>query len=78
MLGSPRVQTVTGIVPTNTYKCADGKYLVIGGNGDSIFVRLMQAVGRDDMANDTSYATNADRVRHESQIDDVLKALCQS
>ena len=38
--------TITGIVPTNTYPCSDGKYVVIGGNGDSIFVRLMQAMGR--------------------------------
>ena len=72
----PSGTTVTGIVPTNTYKCADGKYLVIGGNGDSIFVRLMQAVGRDDMAQDKAYATNADRVRYESKIDDVLKLWC--
>ena len=37
----PSGTTVTGIVPTNTYECRDGKFLVIGGNGDSIFVRLM-------------------------------------
>ena len=49
----PSGTTVTGIVPTNTYRCADDKYLVIGGNGDSIFVRLMKAVGRDDMAVDS-------------------------
>ncbi|MEQ9568188.1 MAG: CaiB/BaiF CoA-transferase family protein, partial [Pseudomonadales bacterium] len=39
----PSGTTVTGIVPTNTYRCADGKYLIIGGNGDSIFKRLMLA-----------------------------------
>ena len=37
----PSGSTVTGIVPTNTYRCLDGKYVVIGGNGDSIFQRLM-------------------------------------
>ncbi|MEC8428162.1 MAG: CoA transferase, partial [Pseudomonadota bacterium] len=48
----PSGTTVTGIVPTNTYRCGDGKHVVIGGNGDSIFKRLMQAVGREDMAED--------------------------
>ena len=76
VIRQPSGTTVTGIVPTNTYKCADGKHLVIGGNGDSIFTRLMQAIGRDDMAANESYATNADRVLHETEIDTVLKAWC--
>ena len=74
----PSGTTVTGIVPTNTYKCADGKFLVIGGNGDSIFVRLMQAVGRADMAGDEKYSTNANRVTHEQEIDKVLASWCSS
>ncbi len=78
IIRQPSGTTVTGIVPTNTYRCKDDKCLVIGGNGDSIFVRLMQAVGRDDMAENKAYATNADRVRHEAQIDAVLKAWCAS
>jgi crotonobetainyl-CoA:carnitine CoA-transferase CaiB-like acyl-CoA transferase len=76
IIRQPSGTTVTGIVPTNTYRCKDGKFLVIGGNGDSIFVRLMQAVGRDDMANNDAYATNADRVCYEAEIDAVLKAWC--
>ena len=76
IIRQPSGTTVTGIVPTNTYKCADGKYLVIGGNGDSIFMRLMQAVGREDMSENEAYATNADRVRYERDIDAVLKAWC--
>jgi crotonobetainyl-CoA:carnitine CoA-transferase CaiB-like acyl-CoA transferase len=74
----PSGTTVTGIVPTNTYKCADGKFLVIGGNGDSIFVRLMQAVGRADMAGDEKYSTNANRVTHEQEIDKVLASWCSN
>ena len=74
----PSGTTVTGIVPTNTYKCADGKFLVIGGNGDSIFVRLMQAVGRADMTGDEKYSTNANRVTHEQEIDKVLASWCSS
>lgn len=78
IIRQPSGTTVTGIVPTNTYQCADGKHLVIGGNGDSIFVRLMQAVGRDDMADNPLYATNADRVCYEAEIDVVLKDWCAS
>ena len=73
----PSGTTVTGIVPTNTYRCKDDKFLVIGGNGDSIFSRLMMAVGRDDMANDPSMATNSDRVLCEAKIDQVLSQWCR-
>jgi crotonobetainyl-CoA:carnitine CoA-transferase CaiB-like acyl-CoA transferase len=76
MVRQPSGTTVTGIVPTNTYRCKDDKFLVIGGNGDSIFSRLMTAVGRDDMANDPSLATNAHRVLCEAQIDQVLSEWC--
>ena len=65
---------LTGIVPTNTYLCKDGLYVIIGGNGDSIFKRLMKAAGRDDMASDPEYATNADRVRNEPAVDQALSA----
>jgi crotonobetainyl-CoA:carnitine CoA-transferase CaiB-like acyl-CoA transferase len=78
IIRQPSGTTVTGIVPTNTYRCKDDKFLVIGGNGDSIFVRLMQAVGRNDMAENKAYASNADRVQHEAQIDAVLKDWCAS
>jgi crotonobetainyl-CoA:carnitine CoA-transferase CaiB-like acyl-CoA transferase len=70
----PSGTTVTGIVPTNTYRCADGKYVVIGGNGDSIFVRLMLAAGRPDLAHDPQLAQNAGRVAQEAKIDAALAA----
>ena len=66
--------TITGIVPTNTYCCRDGKYVVIGGNGDSIFKRLMRAAGYPQMADDPRLAHNAGRVEHEQEIDQVLAA----
>ena len=78
VIRQPSGTTVTGIVPTNTYKCADDKFLVIGGNGDSIFSRLMVAVGRDDMSTDKKYTTNADRVIYEADIDLVLANWCAS
>jgi crotonobetainyl-CoA:carnitine CoA-transferase CaiB-like acyl-CoA transferase len=68
--------TITGIVPTNTYKCRDGKFVVIGGNGDSIFQRLMKAAGHPQMATDPRLATNPGRVTHEKEIDHALRAWC--
>lgn len=78
VIREPSGTTVTGIVPTNTYRCADGKFVVIGGNGDSIFKRLMEAAGRSDMANDTRLADNAGRVAHEQDIDEALSVWCSS
>ena len=65
----PSGSTLTGIVPTNTYLCADNKHVVIGANGDSIYVRLMLAMGREDFAHDPRYADNAGRVTHQDTID---------
>ena len=70
----PSGSTLTGIVPTNTYPCADGKYVIIGGNGDSIFRRLMRAAGRDDLADDARLADNAGRVAHQQEVDDAIAA----
>ena len=72
----PSGSTVTGIVPTNTYRCRDGKYVVIGGNGDSIFQRLMVAAGHPQMAQDPRLASNPGRVEHEAEIDAVLAVWC--
>lgn len=68
----PSGSTITGIVPTNTYLCADDKHVVIGANGDSIFIRLMQAIGRPDVAKDPRYADNSGRVTHQDFIDGII------
>ena len=78
VIRQPSGSTVTGIVPTNTYRCLDGKYVVIGGNGDSIFQRLMVAAGYPAMAQDPALASNAGRVEHEAKIDQALSAWCAS
>lgn len=70
----PSGSTVTGIVPTNTYQCRDDRYIVIGGNGDTIFKRLMVAIGQPDMAEDQKLANNQGRIANEKQIDQVLAA----
>lgn len=61
--------SLPGIVPSNTYLCGDGQYVVIGANGDSIFKRMMLAIGRDDLANDPALADNAGRTIHTEKLD---------
>ncbi len=74
----PSGTTITGIVPTNTYRSSDGKFVIIGGNGDSIFKRLMRVAGRPDMAENPAMADNQGRVVHEAEIDAALAAWCAS
>ena len=78
LIREPSGTTITGIVPTNTYPCRDGKCVIIGGNGDSIFQRLMRAAGRADMAEDSRFSDNVGRVRHETEIDAAITAWTQS
>lgn len=78
VIREPAGTTVTGIVPTNTYRCRNGKYVVIGGNGDSIFQRLMRVAGYPEMASDPRFADNAGRVKHEQEIDRALATWCLS
>ena len=61
-----------GIVPSNTYPCRDGKFVVIGANADSIFKRMMRAIGRPDLADDPSLANNEGRVRRTEELDRVI------
>lgn len=61
-----------GIVPSNTYRTGDGKYVIIGANGDKIFKRFMAAIGRDDLANDLGLATNDGRVARTDELDEVI------
>jgi formyl-CoA transferase len=65
---------LTGIVPSNTYPTADGSYVVIGGNGDSIFRRLMIAIGRPELADDPALANNAGRAARAAELDDAIAA----
>jgi len=63
---------LTGIVPSGTYPCADGAYIVIGGNSDSIFRRFMAAIGREDLSNDSRLANNEGRSEHMDEIDEAI------
>ena len=61
--------SLPGIAPTNAYLCADGKYALIAGNGDGIFRRLMEVIGRNDLRDDPELAQNDGRVRHVARLD---------
>src|SRR3984885_7776786 len=60
--------------PTNTYPCADGRWLCIAGNSDLIFSRLMDAIGRPELARDPAYATNGDRCARRDTLDAAIAA----
>jgi len=63
-----------GIAPTSAYRCADGSYVLIAGNGDSIFRRLCRAMGRDDLADDPSLARNDGRAARQAWLDAQIEA----
>jgi formyl-CoA transferase len=63
-----------GIAPSNAYLCKDGGYVLIAGNGDSIFKRLMTVIGQHEMASNPAYSDNTGRVKHILKIDEVIGA----
>jgi len=63
--------SLPGIVPSNTYRCADG-WVVLGANKDGPFQRLMIAIGRADLAGDPRLAHDDGRSRHMAEIDDAI------
>ena len=64
--------SLPGIAPSNTYPCGDGSYVVIAGNSDGIYKRLMHAVERPDLAEDPELARNEGRVRRIDEIDTAI------
>lgn len=66
--------SLPGIVPSNTYRCRDGKYVVIGANADSIFKRMMTAIGRQDLADDPALAHNDGRVARTDEIEGAIES----
>ncbi|WP_417707442.1 CaiB/BaiF CoA transferase family protein [Pseudomonas sp.] len=65
----PAGSALPGITPSNSYPCNDGSYVLIAGNGDSIYKRLMSLIGRDDLGNDPRLAQNDGRSQHAELID---------
>jgi crotonobetainyl-CoA:carnitine CoA-transferase CaiB-like acyl-CoA transferase len=63
-----------GVVPTGSYLCGDGLEVVIGGNSNSVFVRLMRAIGREDLAEDTTLLTTEARGAREEELNGAISA----
>jgi len=61
-----------GIAPSNAYQCADGGYVLVAGNGDSIFKRLMKAIGREDLGADSQLENNDGRVKRVAELDQAI------
>ncbi|WP_282372005.1 CaiB/BaiF CoA transferase family protein [Pseudomonas sp. PS02290] len=77
MLGHVRERSggaLPGIAPSNTYPTADGAYVVIAGNSDPIFKRLMQTIGRADLAEDPEFAHNDGRAAQSDMLDGAISA----
>jgi formyl-CoA transferase len=69
----PAGSALPGIAPSNAYRCHDG-FVLIAGNGDSIFKRLMAAIDRDDLGRDVQLADNTGRVARVAEIDAAIAA----
>jgi formyl-CoA transferase len=67
-----------GIAPSNAYLCGDGGYVLVAGNGDSIFKRLMNMIGRPDLANDPALENNDGRVARVAELDQAIGAWAQT
>lgn len=77
LMGHVRTRTggaLPGISPSNTYPSSDGRHVVIAGNSDAIFKRLMGVIGRPDLGDDPQLATNDGRVRHNAALDKAIGA----
>jgi len=70
----PQGAAILTAAPSNTYPCADGKWLCIAGNSDPIFRRLAAAIGRPELADDPRFADNAARCAHARDLDAMIAA----
>src|SRR5918992_2009613 len=66
--------TLPGIAPSNLYPCSDGAYVLIAGNADALYRRLMSAIGREDLRDDPALARNDGRAAQMERIDDAIGA----
>ena len=66
--------TLPGIAPSNLYPCRDGVYVLIAGNADALFKRLMSTIGRADLRDDPALARNDGRAAQMERIDEAIAA----
>lgn len=74
LIREPSGAALPGIAPSNTYCCRDGSYIVIGGNSDAIFKRLMHLMGRPELAEEPGYSTNKERAEHAVELDALIES----
>lgn len=65
---------ISGVAPSNTYRCADGRFVVIGANADTVFARLAGVMGRPELATDPRYSDASGRARHAHELDEHVQA----
>ena len=70
----PAGGALPGIAPSNAYRCKDGEYVLIAGNGDSIYQRLMTLIGRTDLGEDPDLERNDGRAQRVQEIDAAINA----
>lgn len=72
LVRGPGGTRLDGLAPSNLYRCADDRWLIIAANQDTVFVRLCAAMDRDDLVTDPRFATHTARGRNQDEIDDVV------
>jgi formyl-CoA transferase len=70
----PAGGALPGIAPSNAYRCKNGEYVLIAGNGDSIYKRLMALIGRTDLGEDPDLERNDGRAKRVEEIDAAINA----
>ena len=68
----PQGAAILTAAPSNTYPCADGKWLCVAGNSDLIFRRLAAVIGRPELADDPRYTDNRARCAHARELDAMI------
>ncbi|KQW73482.1 CoA-transferase [Phenylobacterium sp. Root77] len=63
-----------GIAPSNVYPCAEGEMILIGGNGDTVFARLAEAMAQPDLAADPKFVSHAARGENQKELDEIIAA----
>jgi formyl-CoA transferase len=72
LVRGPGGTRLEGLAPSNLYRCADDRWLIIAANQDTVFARLCAAMGRDDLVTDERFATHTARGRHQDEIDAIV------
>ncbi len=74
IIREPSGTAITGIVPTGTYRCKDGKLIIIGANTNSMFKRLATVMQKPEIGNDPRLIENSGRVEHQAEVEDAIEA----